>query len=131
MAEYVGGAAGYIKFGSTVLSSDYRTFEPVEEIGLVESQAGNDTTKTYLTVLKDGTTPISLVDQTGGSALWTAVVPGTSGTLEWGPEGTASGKPKHTVTALVKNRKRSQPYDGIVVLDVSFQFSGAVTDGAY
>lgn len=130
MAEYT-GSASYIKFGSTVLSSDFRTFEPSEDIGLVEAQAGSDTNKTYLTTLKDGSTSVSLVDQTGGSLLWAAVANGTSGTLEWGPEGTASTKPKHTVLAIVKSRKRSEPYDGIVTLDIAFQFNGAVTDGAY
>jgi hypothetical protein len=130
MADYV-GSSSYIKFGSTVLSSDFRTFDPTEETGLVDSSAGADTNKTYLATLKDGTASLSMLDQTSGSALWTAVAPGTSGTLEWGPEGTASGKAKHTVVALVKSRKRSEPYEGIVTLDVSFQFSGAVTDGAY
>lgn len=130
MTEYT-AATLYLKFGSTVLSADFRTFDNDENIGLVESQAGSDTNKTYLTTLKDGSASVSLVDQTGGSALWTAVVPGTSGTLEWGPEGTASTKPKHTALALVKSRKRSEPYDGIVTLDVAFQINGAITDSAY
>jgi hypothetical protein len=56
---------------------------------------------------------------------------GASGTLIWAPEGTAAGKPKHQVVAIVKNRSRSMPYDDIVEGKVEFQFSGAVTDGTY
>jgi len=125
------GSALYIKFGTTVLSADFRTFDPDENIDFVDASAGADTNKTYLALLKDGTVSVGLVAQTGGSLLWTAIAPGTSGTLEWGEEGTATGKQKHTVLALVKGRKRTEPYDGLIVITADFQFNGAVTDGVY
>lgn len=132
MAEFVPGqSSGLIKFGSTTLSSDWRTFTPQEEIGLADASAGNDTNRTYLTTLKDGKASIELVGQAAGSALWTAVAPGTSGTLEWAPEGTASGKQRHYVNAIVMSRQREEPFDDIEVLKVDFQFSGAVTDTVY
>jgi hypothetical protein len=133
MPRYVFGAsAGYIKFGTTVLSTDMRAFDPEEEVGLVDGSAGSDAARTYLTTLKDGKATLELLAGTGGTALWAAVAPATSGTLEWGDEGTTAGKPKHTVNAIVQKRKRSTPYDDVVVYTVDFQFSGAaVTDGTY
>lgn len=130
MAEYTGNAL-YLKFGSTVLSADFRNFDQSEEIGLVDATAGADTNRTYLTTVKDGKATAEMVHQASGTALWTALAPGTSGTLEWGPEGTASTKPKHTVTAIVMDRKKVVPYEDIVVITAEFQFSGAVTDSVY
>lgn len=131
MPRYVFNAAGYIKFGSTVLSTDMRAFDPEEEIGLVDGTAGVDAARTYITTVKDGKATLELL-AAGGTTVWAAVVPGTSGTLEWGDEGTAAGKPKHSVNAIVQKRKRTTPYDDVVVYSVDFQFSGAaVTDGTY
>lgn len=133
MAEFVFGSAGYIKFGTTVLSQDARNFEPEEEIGIVDGSAGNDTSRTYLTTLLDGKATLELVAQLGGTALWAALKPGTSGTLEWGEEGTAVGKPKHTVVAKVQRRRRQYPYEGVAMINADLQFSDATgpVDGTY
>jgi hypothetical protein len=131
MAEQT-GASLYLTFGTTVLSSDFRTFNESEEVGLVKASAGSDTFESYLTTLHDGTAKVQLVYQSLGSAVWAAVKEGTSGTLIWAPEGTATGKPKHTVnTAIVKSRSKDIPYENLIVLNVDFQFSAAVTDGVY
>lgn len=130
MGEYTGSGL-YLKFGSTVLSSDFRNFSEEEEVGLVDSSAGNDQARSYLKTLEDGNATAELVHQTGGSVVWGAVAKGASGTLEWGPEGTATGKPKHTVVAIVQSRKKDMPYDDVVVITAEFQFSGVVTDSAY
>ena len=131
MAEQTGSTL-YLTFGTTVLSTDYRTFNETEEMGLVKASAGSDTFESYITTLKDGTAKAQLVYQSLGSAIWSAVAPGVSGTLTWAPEGTATGKPKHQVTtAIVKTRSKDIPYDNLIVLNVDFQFSAAVTDSVY
>jgi len=122
MAEY-SGTNLYLKFGSTVLDGDYRRFDVKETMDLVDASAGSDTGTTHVTTLTNGQATLELVDQTGGTALWAAVANGTSGTLEWGPEGTASTKPKYTVTAIVSERARSVGYNDVVTLNVNFQFS--------
>lgn len=130
MAEYTGSTL-YLTFGSTVLSGDYRNFDDNEEIGLVDASAGSDANRTYLTTLKDGKATVELVAQTGGTPLWDAMMIGSANTLTWAPEGTATGKQKHSVNAIVMNRKRSHPYDDIVAMTFDLQFSGAVTDTVY
>lgn len=127
------GKAAYVKFGSTVLNTYYRTLTPDEEIELVEKTAGADANKTYLSGAKDGTIEGEFVMPQGsaGTAVWGAVAPGTEATLEWGPEGTASGKPKHTVNAMVRRRGKPLTYNDLSTFAVSWQMSGAVADSAY
>jgi len=127
------GTAAYIVFGSTTLNTYYRTASPSEEIDLVEKSAGADANKTYLTALKDGSADFELVMPAGtaGTALWGAVAPGTSGTLEWAPRGTTATYARHYVTAIVKNRGQPLTYNDLSTISVSFQFNSAVTDGTY
>ncbi|MCC7210133.1 MAG: hypothetical protein IT323_22710 [Anaerolineae bacterium] len=133
MAEYT-GTAMYMTFAGTTIHADYREFSASEEIDLVDASAGADVAKTYLTALEDGTASLTLLDQTGGTAataMWQLMDKGTSGTLIWAPEGTATGKPKHTVVAIVSSRERKVPYDDVVELTFEFQFSGVVADAVY
>lgn len=121
MANEYTGTALYVKFGSTVLSSRYKSWEENVSTNLVETAAGSDTMRTYLSTLDEGATTLEILDQTGGTVLWAAVAPRTSGTLEWAPEGTASGKPKNVVLALVKSRKRAIVNDDVTKITVEFQ----------
>lgn len=130
MADFTGKDL-YAKFGSTVLSSRFKSFESSEEMGLVDDSAGADTARSYLTTLEDGTATLELLAERAGTAQWAACDKGASGTLEWGDEGTASGKPKHTVPAIVKSRKRTVVHDDIVKLNFEFQFNGTVLDATY
>ena len=121
----------YVIFGSTVLDTDYRAFGESEEIGTVEDSAGSDANRHYLTTLLDGTAPLTIVIQSDDSTTWAAVLPGTSGTLDWAEEGTASGKVRHYVDAIVTSREKSMSYDDLVVADLTFQFNSAVTETNY
>lgn len=130
MVEYAGSSL-YLKFGTVVLSSDFRNFTEDEEVDLVDASAGSDAYKPKIVTQTDGNASVELVDQTGGTVLWAAVAKGTEGTLEWGPEGTVTGKPRHHVVAIVSKRSREVPYDNIVVLNVDFAFNSVVTDTLY
>lgn len=122
----------YIAFGSMDLSTDFQTFDDSEEGKLVEVTAGDDANASYATTYKDGKASYKgLYDgATGagsGSAQWAAVAPHSSGTLTWGPKGTATGSPKFTVPVLVATRSASHPYAGAIEISVEFQFNGAVS----
>lgn len=125
------GTALYLAFNGTVLDTDYRSFGPEENIDTVEQSAGADTNKTYLTLLKDGTASASIVAQAADTIIWGAVAPGTEGSLEWGEEDTTGGNQRHHVNAIVMSRTKTIEYAGLVVADISWQFSGAVTDTSY
>lgn len=133
MGEPYTGSAMYIKFGAQVLSTRYRSYNESDEAGLVDKSSGADTRRTYLPTLKDGGASFEFLQDSGGSVVWAAVEAGSTGTLEWGPEGTASGKPKYTVNALVKNRKRDIVFDDVVKITVDFTYNTGtgVVNGSY
>lgn len=130
MAQYTGTDL-LITFKGTTVSTRFRGFKTKEEKDLVDQSAGNDTAKTYLTALEDGDAQMETLDVRDGTAalaVWNLCDKGAEGTLQWQPEGTATGKPKHWVNAIVKSRDRDFPYDDSVKANFTFQFSGAVTD---
>ena len=130
MATYLGNNA-YINFNSQTISVVYRKAKTDESIGLVDKSAGADTHTSYLAALRETTFTVDfLVD---GVAVWNALTPGQSATLEWGPEGNgaASGKPKYTATALVKKRTRDASYNDINTGTVEFQLQAAWTAATY
>lgn len=132
MTEYTGKNL-YVKFGSTVLSSRFKSYNESDEAGMVDKSAGADTRRTYLATLADGGATMELLQESLGTALWAAIAPGTEGTLEWGPEGTASGKPKYTVDAIIKSRKRNLVHDDVVkvTIDIVYNTGTGVTSATY
>ena len=125
------GSAYYIVWESKILSVDYRTADTDEEMGTVDQSAGADTDRTFLTTLKGGGKTYTGKHAAADTTLWGAVLPGTEGTLEWGEEGTAAGKPRHKVNAIVTNRHKGAAYDGLVVISASWIYSGALIDDTY
>jgi len=132
MAGYVGKDL-YLAFAGTVLDTDFRTFSPSEEIGLVDQSAGADTGSTWLTTLVTGTAGFAIVIQAADTTTWGAIVPGTEGTLEWGEEGTAAGKPRHYVNAIAVSREKVVDYGDVVIANATFRYSQqtVVTDTTY
>lgn len=133
MTQYTGSAL-VVTFAGTVISTRQRSLKTKAESDLAEQTAGNDTVKSYLPTLKDGDAELEVLDVTGGTAatdVYNLCAPGTSGTLIWQPEGTATGKPKHTVaTAIVKSRETEYPYSDVVKMTIAFQFSAAQADAS-
>lgn len=133
MAEMTGSAA-YVSFKGTVITPDYRSWEDSGEMGLADASAGADTHKKFLTTLRESGAKFGglYVGGTAATDVYNLLVEGAQGTLLIGLEGTATGKPKKTVTdAVVKSRGRKSPYDNVVELDVEFTFNVAPEDGAW
>ncbi len=130
MAQYTGSAL-VVSFKGTAISGRFTSFSTNEEIDLKDQSAGADTAKTYLAALEDGDAKLEVLnerDGTAATALWNLCDKGAEGTLQWQPEGTATGDTKHWVNAIVKSRGREFPFDDVVKATIDFQFSGAVTD---
>lgn len=126
----------YVSFGSMDLSTDFQELSTSEEANLVEVTAGDDADATYATSYKSGSASFkALYDgATGagsGSAQWAACAPASSGTLTWGPKGTASGYPKFTAPALVAKRDAAYPFAGAIEMTVDFTLNGAVTPSTW
>ena len=116
--------------GTFVLSTDYRTMSTNPTIGLADFTAGSDADRTYGVTVKDGTYDWSGLYQAAGTALVSALDPGTGGTLTISPEGTASGKPKQTFPAIAMGAKMNYQYDNVIEVTCSFQKNGAITNSS-
>lgn len=136
MARYTGKdlVIQWIYTGGTVeLNADYRSLKTSEESDAADSTAGADTYKQELPTQVDASAELEMLDTSGatGTAQWSALAPQTEGTLVWSPQGTATGKPKHSAPAMVKTRERDIPYDDVVAISVNFRLQDMPTDAAW
>ena len=120
----------WIYSGGTIsIAGDYRTCTWSPVVDLVDTSAGSDTYKGRLPALKDATASVTLVAQTGGTAINAALAPGTGGTLLIQPEGTATNKRKITFPCYADGASYEHPYADIVAISCGFTGNGAHTDG--
>lgn len=131
MANEIAGRDLWVEFDGTVLSTDFRSFEQNQTTDTIEVTAGADAQKTYLFTVDDGTASLTMLYLAGssGSAIYDAVENGTEGTLVWAPDGSSGNNAYYSVNAGVTERGVSHPYADVVELNVSWQFSGAVSSG--
>ena len=121
----------YLAFKTVVLDTDFRSFSGSETGELADQTAGADANHTYITTVKDGTFTTTILIQASDTTTWGAVAVHGEGTLEWAEEGTTATYPRHYVNAIVTDRTKSGEYAGVVVADITWQMSGAVTDTTY
>lgn len=118
----------WIGTGGTVdLTGDSRVFTVPEEANQIDVTTRGDTAKRFLTDFPSISPTLSGLDGAGsGSAswLWDTLSIGDSGTLRWGPEGTASGYRRRTMPAIVKSKNFNSPYDGAVEWTLGFDSNG-------
>jgi hypothetical protein len=135
MTEFIAGptmvltwtcSIGTAAAGTTTLAADYRTCSWNPSIAYVDASAGADTQMGRLTALKDATASITLVSQTGGTALGAVLQPGQAGTLIIKPEGTASGKRTITFPAYSDGAVTDWPYADVAVISCGFTGSSVL-----
>jgi hypothetical protein len=115
----------YVAFAGQELSGDFTAWEVTRTSDTADVTAGSEDARSYLATLKDATFRLERFDTaTGGSAVMAALVEGASGTVEFGPQGTATGKPKYSAVAIVTNVSSSYPFSDAVVVTADFQRSG-------
>lgn len=137
MAEYLAGPTMVMTWtysgGTITLAADYRTCTWSPSVAYEEVSAGSDSQVGRITGLKDATASISLVNQTGGTAIQTALQPGVAGTLVIQPEGTATSKRKITFPSYCDGGQVDFPYSNVAVTTCGFTGAGSVlanwTDG--
>lgn len=122
----ISGKNLYVAFGSTVLSSTQRSFDVTEVLEQADSTAGADDYRNFVNTVKsiEATMEIVMSDGTAGSALRTAIYPGAQGTLVWGVEGSATGRPRKGFYATVVDASESIPFDDVVVMKAKFTMAG-------
>ena len=125
MAHYSGKDV-YVKFGTTVVGTDQRSLDVKDSIQLIPTTAGADTDESHITGVAKADITLKLLDEnTTGTAIKQTLYRGAAGTLEFGPQGTAAGKPKYSCLATVVNVAIAYPYDKAVEYTVSMTKNGA------
>lgn len=119
--------------GTYTLTGDQRTFSYTPSIDLIESTAGADSNKNYISGPKDGQAQFEALMQTGtastGTAAYSTLTEGNAGTLTWSPEGIATTKTKYSMPAISMGAAFSYPYSDVVSVSVPFQQNGTRTEG--
>ena len=124
------GKEGTVQVGSNSIA-EIRGFSIDETIDTVEDTSMGDSSKTYLASIKDFSGSVDvLYDETDTNGQ-TALSVGSSVTLNFAPEGTASGDVKLTGTAIVTGKSVTSSFDGLVESTISVQGTGGLTTGTY
>lgn len=120
-------ADAYGTFGGVAFQADFQSVEISESQGVADTTAGTDAYESHVTTTKSVEISIELLydTATAGTATATALANGTQGTLDWGPEGTATGKPRYTIPATVTSFNKSYPYDDAISYSVTLTGDGA------
>ena len=130
MAEFLAGPTMVLNWiipsGTIALAGDYRTCSWAPNIAYVDVSVGSDTQVGRLTALKDATAAITLVMQTAGTQIGTALSAGVAGTLVIQPEGTATGKRKITFPAYSDGANLEFPYADVAVISCGFTGAGSI-----
>lgn len=124
------GKEGTVQVGSNSIA-EIRSFSIDETVDTVEDTSMGNAAKTYLASIKDFSGSVDVIydetDQNGQVAL--AV--GATVTLNFAPEGAATGDVKLTGDAIVTSKSISSSFDGLVEASISVQGTGGLTTTTY
>ena len=112
--------------GAYIVSGDFRSFSYEQSTDDIDASAGNDEYRYHLPSLKDHTASLEVLDSGGTTHTSYGMSNGESGTLYWGPKGSASGSPLHGIECYISSLSTEYPYDDVVSISVEFQGRGSM-----
>lgn len=122
------GSGGIIKIGSNAVA-EVRSYSIDETMDTLEDTAMGDTSRTFKASLKtfSGSADVFFddTDTTGQGALTV----GSTGTLSVLMEGDTAGDHSLSGAILVTGRTITGSFDGLVEASITFQGTGALTEG--
>lgn len=119
-----------VKLGATTISGDGRSVSLEHSADTHDTSKYGSTARTKIAGLQDGSGSFEALDVTGAwTTAWTAILPGTSGTLTIWPEGAGSSFREVSCTIIVTARSLDLPYDDLATFSMSFEISGPITYG--
>ena len=122
------GNEGTVLSGSNAVA-EIRSFTVNETADVIEDTAMGDAAKTYVASFKDATATVECYfDDTDTNGQSTFDV-GASVTVNFQMEGNTTGDHKLSGTVLVTGRTITGSFDGLVEASITFQGTGALTEG--
>jgi len=120
------GSDVFLKFNGTQLDTNYKTLSVSESVTIHDQSPGSAIDRTFLTAELWGSASATIKRPAGDTAVWDALVPGASGTLEWGDQPTAPLKTRFYADAIVSKRRKTALYDGSMIIDALWTLDGAI-----
>lgn len=117
----------YVEWAGTELSGSQRSFDVTENQETADVTAGADDYRSFSNTVKSISATMEIVmDEydSGGSAILALLTLGNTGTLIWGPEGTATGSPKKGFVARLVDASQGLPFDDAYTLSLEFSMAG-------
>jgi len=119
------GSEGTVHVGTDAVA-EIRSYSVEETADTLETTSMGDAARTHLASLTSFSGSIDVYwDETDTAQ--TALTVGTSVTIKFYPEGTASSAKYYSGTAIVTGVSRSASFDGLVEASISVQGTGALT----
>lgn len=121
------GKDGVVKIGSNAIG-EIRTYSIEQTMDVIEDSTIGDTDRTYTSGLKTFTGSMDVYfDDTDTGQLDVQV--GDTGTINVQVEGDTTGDHQLSGSILVTGRTITASFDGMVEASISFQGTGALTEG--
>lgn len=121
------GSEGVVKAGNNIVG-EIRSYSIEESMDTLEDTSMGDTSRTYKASLKTFTGSCDvLFDDTNTAQI--AMTVGAEVVMSFQMEGNTVGDHKLSGTVLITGRSISASYDGLVEASLSFQGTGALTEG--
>lgn len=129
---FVHGKSAYVSVDGDDLSAYANSVTFTRTGDSHETTTFGANSKTYAPGLKDATATIEgIYDNTaltGPGAVLRPLLGGAAVTLVYRPEGTGTGKPQASVSAVVTSYEETVPVADMVTWSAEFQFTGDITD---
>jgi len=119
------GSEGTVHVGTDAVA-EIKSYSVEETSDTVETTSMGDSARTHLASLTSFTGSLDVFWDESDTAQ-TALTVGTSVTMKFYPEGTASSAKYYSGTAIVTGVSRTGSFDGMVEASISVQGTGALT----
>lgn len=116
------GSALYVHFtnatlGTVDLTGDSRVMTVAEQSQRIDVTTRGDSAKRFINETPEITITLTGLDGSGTANTnwnWDRINVGDTGTVVWGPEGTATGYRKRTLVSRMNSKNFNSPYDNAV-----------------
>lgn len=124
------GKEGTVQVGSNSIA-EIRSFSIDETVDTVEDTSMGDASKTYLASIKDFSGSVDVIYDETDTNGQVALAVGSTVTLNFAPEGAATGDVKLTGNAIVTSKSISSSFDGLVEASITVQGTNGLTTTTY
>ena len=120
------GSEGLVKVGSATVA-EVKSYSLEESADTIETTSMGDAARTHLSSLTSFSGSVDCMwDETDTNGQ-TALAVGSTVTLLWYPEGSATGATYYSGSVIVTGKNITGSFDGLVEASIAVQGSGAIT----